>query len=173
MFIEIKGVQFVNKGAELMLYAIVQKLRESVPDVKIVLPTRRLSPYESRIKIGGYQKIDLNLRGFDLNAITYWLPVRLRNYLRRSLGIVFEVDVDVILDGSGFSYGDQWPAWLSGYMCRQIDRLNKKGRHYVLMPQALGPFSRPGEVRRIKKSIGKASFVFDRDSVSYASLIDA
>jgi colanic acid/amylovoran biosynthesis protein len=48
VLIEIKGVQFVNKGAELMLLAIVEKIHKLWPEAEICFLQRINSPYTSR-----------------------------------------------------------------------------------------------------------------------------
>lgn len=108
MFIEIKGVQFVNKGAELMLEAILAQIEQRWPDAKVVMQPGKFSPYEKRASIGAYQRLQLRKNRLDLNGLTYYLPFVARRALKR-FGIITEADIDVILDASGFTYGDQWP----------------------------------------------------------------
>ena len=56
MIIEIKGVEFNNKGAELMLLSIIAALDERVIDYELVLSPGHLLPYLKRAKLGAYQK---------------------------------------------------------------------------------------------------------------------
>ena len=44
MIIELRGVEFVNKGAELMLQAIVQKVRKELPNTIFVMEKTARSP---------------------------------------------------------------------------------------------------------------------------------
>jgi Polysaccharide pyruvyl transferase. len=142
MIIEIKGVQFVNKGAELMLHAIIQNLGSHPDDVELVLAPNANSSYKSRIAIGAYQKLLLRKKTFDFNILTYFLPKKIRFWLKDKWGIITEADIDVILDASGFSYGDQWPTRTIKNTSNEIQRLRKKGKKYIFLPQALGPFEK-------------------------------
>lgn len=167
MLIEIKGVQFVNKGAELMLLAIVEKIHKLWPEAEICLLPRINSPYTSRAKLGAYQKLNLRKGTIDLNKASYWLPKAFRHYLKRVWGIVTEVDVDLILDASGFSYGDQWSDTALIQAATESKRINSKQKKYVFMPQALGPFTKVDNKKWSKVAFENACLVFARDDVSY------
>ena len=96
MLIEIKGVQFVNKGAELMLMAMVEKINVLWPEADICLLPRLNSPYKSRAKLGAYQKLNFRKGRLDFNTVSYWLPKKLRDYLKRAWGVVTEADIDLV-----------------------------------------------------------------------------
>jgi colanic acid/amylovoran biosynthesis protein len=169
MFIEIKGVQFVNKGAELMLYAILDQMKKQFPDAKIVMQPGKDSSYESRAKIGAYQRLQLRKNRLDLNGLTYFLPGVIRRELKR-FGIVTEADIDVILDASGFTYGDQWPYLIHYHTAKDAQRFAAKGKHYVLLPQAFGPFDDKARFKQMQLAVQGASLTFARDEVSYNAL---
>jgi colanic acid/amylovoran biosynthesis protein len=167
VLIEIKGVQFVNKGAELMLLAMVEKIKHLWPDAEVCILPRINSPYISRAKLGAYQKLNFRKGTLDLNLISYWLPRAFRHYLKRVWGIVTEVDVELILDASGFSYGDQWSDTALIQAAKEAKRLNAKRKYYVFMPQALGPFTQAENKKWAKIAFESACIVFARDEVSY------
>nr|WP_306173805.1 polysaccharide pyruvyl transferase family protein [Pseudoalteromonas shioyasakiensis] len=165
--IEIKGVQFVNKGAELMLASIISQLAKELPDADICLAHNKNSPYKSRAKVGAYQKINLRKNVIDLNAIFYFFPRFILNYFKKRFGIVTEADVDVVLDASGFSYGDQWSDVIIKQVANEVSRLKKKRKHYIFMPQSLGPFTRKSNKLSAEKAFSNASIVFAREEPSY------
>lgn len=166
-FIEIKGVQFVNKGAELMLYTIIEQIEEHWPNAQIVLASNPYSPYQERVKVNAFQKLSIRKNRLDLNGIAYKLPTALRRSLRHSWGIVTEADIDLVLDASGFAYGDQWGALKIKHLAGELNRYAKHGTPYVFLPQALGPFTRSADVRHLKQSLPKATFIAARESTSF------
>jgi colanic acid/amylovoran biosynthesis protein len=170
MLIEIKGVQFVNKGAELMLHAILQKAQTIWPDAEFCLTPNNNSPYLSRAKVACYQKLNWRKNIFDLNNIFYFVPKKIRHYLKHSWGIVTEADIDIILDASGFSYGDQWPTLILKQTAIEAKRLKNKGKHYVFMPQALGPFSTINNKKAAQQAFKAASVVFAREENSFSHI---
>ncbi|MFT5813058.1 MAG: polysaccharide pyruvyl transferase WcaK-like protein [Psychroserpens sp.] len=171
MLIEVKGVQFVNKGAELMLHAIIQQCHQRLPHARLVLEPGVNSPYEKRAAVGALQKFSLRKGRLDLNRLTYLIPKRLRQWLIKSFGIVLEVDLDVILDASGFAYGDQWTAVNTQRLCSEILRTAKQGKKYIILPQALGPFTRNDDIDKLSRAIPKAALVCARDQSSFDNVV--
>lgn len=166
MNIEIKGVQFVNKGAELMLASVVERVKQYWPEADIVLEGNPLSPYKNRALLGAYQKLSLRKNVIDLNFISYYLPKKIRNYLKK-WGVVTEADIDVVLDAAGFAYGDQWGALKIKHLGGELNRYKKNGCKYIFLPQALGPFSRANDQQVLKSSLPKAALICAREEDSY------
>ena len=172
MIIHIKGVQFSNKGAELMLHAILQQIQQRWPAADIVLDTGKYSPYQCRVAIGAYQKLSFKLNRIDLNSLAYWLPIRVRHWLRDRWGIVVEPDIDMVLDASGFAYGDKWKPRYSTQLAREINGYAKQGKKYCLLPQAFGPFSHARVRKQLAGALPNAAFVAARDETSFNHLLD-
>lgn len=171
MLIEIRGVQFVNKGALLMLEACLAQLRQKYPAVQIALAPNQNSPFLARAAVGALQKVSLRFRGYDFNALSYWLPLRLRRFLRHWFGFVFEADLDLVLDASGFAYGDQWGGRNVKLLTAEIGRLKRHQTGYILLPQAFGPFSRQSDQQALAKRLLSALMICARDEQSYKHLI--
>ena len=167
MMIEIKGVQFVNKGAELMLYAVLQQLAERWPQASYVISPGVNSSYTARARVGALQKVQMRRRGVDLNALSRFLPKRIRQYLRRQYGLVFECDIDFVLDATGFGYGDAWGRLNSKLVAGEIKRARRRGAQYIFLPQAFGPFKRQSEHAQLARVLHHATLVCARDQTSY------
>lgn len=170
MIIEIRGTQFVNKGAELMLHAVMQKLEELKTDYLLVLRPNKETPYEKIAAIGGYKKLMLQKSYLNLNFLTNVIPKKYRAKLQRNWGIITEADIDVVLDASGFAYGDQWSSMLIRQVCQEIKRLNKQGKKYIFLPQALGPFTREKDRTNLKNALPNASLICAREESSFENI---
>ena len=167
MLIEIRGVQFVNKGAELMLKAIIEKLNDELPHAEICLQHTKNSPYLKRAEVGAFQKVNLCKNVLDLNGLTYFIPASLRRYFKNRFGIVTEADIDVVLDASGFSYGDQWSTLILRQVASIVKRFKRHKKHYIFMPQSLGPFTFDNNKKYANRAFSNASLVFAREEPSY------
>lgn len=166
MIIEIKGVGFENKGAHLMLLAIVEQLRARWPNARIAM-ARSCGTAQQRAMVSALLKCSLRKSWLDLNTLAYYLP----RWFRRALigvGIVTEADLDVILDASGFAYSDQWPATLRmWHLKRELGRCKKYRIPYVFLPQAFGPFSDSGTGADVAASFSQAALICARESQSH------
>jgi len=169
--IEIKGVQFSNKGAELMLVAILEQLDKELDEYQITLSPGPHLPYQKRARLGAWQKLSFRRGSIDLTGAFGKLPNKLLNLLKR-YGIVTEKDVDVILDGSGFAYGEQWGVKSLKHTAKEVTRFQQQGKKYIFLPQALGPF-KSSEVQKLAKEVfANADLVFPRDDESYRALTE-
>lgn len=169
MLIEIKGVQFVNKGAELMLMAALQEIRHQYPDADCVLsPTNSHSPYKSIAKLGCYQKLYIYRLGINwLNAARI-IPSK----IRRRYGLILENEIDVVLDASGLAYSDKWGISMTAETANRVEKWHNSGKKVIFLPQAFGPFSSEEIRKSIKKIINNADLIFARDSESFNYLQD-
>jgi polysaccharide pyruvyl transferase WcaK-like protein len=168
MLIEVKGVQFVNKGAELMLHAVWQQIQQHWPQAKLVLAPNVNSPYEKRAMLGALQRMPMRKGVLDLNHLGGIFPARLRRWLRSHFGIVFAVDIDVVLDASGFAYGDQWTEGNTRFLVAELHHFAAMKKPYILLPQALGPFTRESEIARLKLALPQAALICAREETSHS-----
>ena len=169
MIVEVKGVQFVNKGAALMLYAILERVRSTFPDVKFtIVPNPSSCPYEKLTALGVYPKIWLQRYKIQWGYLANKLP---RKLLRR-YGLVVDAQVDVVLDASGFAYGDQWGSGSTVSMAKAMRRWRKQGTRVILLPQAFGPFTGK-QIRRAFRTVAElADRIYARDPLSYRYVVD-
>ncbi|WP_269519976.1 polysaccharide pyruvyl transferase family protein [Alteromonas sp. BMJM2] len=170
MIIELRGLQFVNKGAELMLQAILQELKNSGIEYQLAMKHNSNCPVHKVENIGAIKKVMLQKNRLNLNFLTYYIPSVLRNYLIQKKGIVLEADVDVVLDGSGFAYGDQWGSMHIRQVCSEILRFASHDKKFIFLPQALGPFTRQADIKALKKALPKASLICAREANSYNNI---
>jgi colanic acid/amylovoran biosynthesis protein len=125
------------------------------------------SPYLERAKVGAYQKINLRKNIIDLNRLFYFLPKATRRYFKNRFGIVSEADVDVVLDATGFGYGDQWSDIIMHQVAIEVMRMERLGKKYIFLPQSLGPFTREENSKYASQAFQNASLVFAREKPSY------
>lgn len=170
MRIQIDGTGMENKGAELMLYSIIGELEKRFPNATVYYNT-----IEGSIK---NIKTPLDLRHrFFLRHGKYPKKVLRRLHMDDSYFDRFYVNpsLDLILDGSGFRWGDQW-TYNDSYF-KKWDKyyrgLKKNGTKIILLPQAFGPFELPHGKTSVSLLNSYADMVFAREETSYNYLLDA
>jgi colanic acid/amylovoran biosynthesis protein len=156
MNIQIDGVGTHNKGAELMLRAILQHFSPR---------NATISVNKSNVKQHEYQALNLTKRSRP--SMTDQLLYLTLGYSRPA---VHKAKVDLLLDSSGFKYGDFWDknrSWAANVKESIYLRFYKKlGAKIIFLPQAFGPFTTPKSKFRIRNIVKNADLVFYRDLTS-------
>lgn len=169
LFVEIKGVQFRNKGAYLMLLASLEGLKGISRPVELVLSPGPNLPYPERARLGAWQKLSFRRGGLDLTPMIGKLPGAVQRLFNR-YGMVSEKQIDLVLEASGFAYGDQWPLRFLQNTAKEVVRFAKAGKPFVFMPQAFGPFKTEDSKAAMRDIINHARLIFVRDPVSLQHL---
>ncbi|SOC57446.1 colanic acid/amylovoran biosynthesis protein [Chromohalobacter canadensis] len=166
MIVEIRKAGFINKGAELMLYAVMQKVKERYPDAILVMaPTHSNSsqPFKKFAPLGLFPKASLWRKGVQFGSLANIVPKK----IREMYGIILDSEVDVVLDASGFSYSDQCGVGSSRELASSSRKWKKKGTKVILLPQALGPYEKPKIQGFVKEWVVNADLIFAREEDSY------
>jgi polysaccharide pyruvyl transferase WcaK-like protein len=160
--IEVRGIGFPNKGAELMLAALCDQIYSRYPNARICLEP--LAAYHFRAQYPIFQLGKVIRKGMDIGKLIGLLPTKLRHLF----GIIMPSEIDVIIDASGFAYGDQWGAQKAKKrLGDEIMPFKRKADSKVIMlPQAFGPFEDPALAAEMTKICQHADLVFARDSFS-------
>lgn len=163
MIIQIDGTGTVNKGAELMLYAILEEIEQKQPKPTVLFnktddsiktiqtKLNLIHPKRLQYSFGGYVKALFNRLNFLY--FTSYYP---------------EKKVNVLLDGSGFRFGDQWN--ISKNKLKSLtyyySKLKQNGTKIILLSQALGPFETNAGKQCIQILNSYADLIIARDPVS-------
>ncbi len=164
--IEIKGIGIPNKGAELMLHCVLQHFSGNEGVMFVAEPN---TGYSGRAGYQLWQKASFDIKGrtIDISPALALIP----RVIRRKFGIILDSEVDVIVDASGFAYGDQWGARKARErLGKKIRKWKSAGKKVVLLPQAFGPFAEPAIRKEMEKILLHADVVFARDQKSFEYL---
>lgn len=168
MKIVLSGVETNNKGAELMLYAILQEIERKHPEAEVYIPSIRL-PNGTE-----YMNTKLELKTIPLSRIVSKL--HLPGIIRRlhipesclaNTNIVR--GADWFLDGSGFAFGDQWVYNEDriGMWNKMLKKLYVDGCKIIFLPQAFGPVKKKGTIGVLTVLNRYVNALYAREQVSY------
>ncbi|WP_298524096.1 polysaccharide pyruvyl transferase family protein [uncultured Christiangramia sp.] len=163
MVIELRGVEFVNKGAELMFHAIKQQLDAKFPNAILVMEKTARAPRNKHIEFDVYTK--LNFQRFKINWGKYGHLIPKSTRIKNNL--ILEEEVDIIIDASGFAFGDQWGAdYGNRRLANKISVWKENGKKIILLPQAFGPFNKEGMSDMMETILKNAELIFAREEKS-------
>lgn len=148
----ITGGNFINKGAESMMYVTVDEIRKRFPDAEIYYMSHEnvdmsdfafehiyVSPYSKTIALGGIKGLIRSIQSTCFEIV--------KTVLRKNANIkgAYELKkilptISVILDISGFNLGKKWSVSVQEDYLDNIRLAKKYNIPMYLMPQSFGPF---------------------------------
>jgi len=168
---ELQGVNFENKGAEMMLRATAQHFSDH-KKVKLALPFRigsRVQREEAGLDHLLFLHREPRFANTVLNcaaSVLRKLPGHARRY-HGSWGMMG------LIDAAGFLYSEQWGLEGLELQAQKVRRFRSANKLVVFLPQAFGPF----ESRRAKECaaaiVENSDLIFARDATSYMHLARA
>jgi colanic acid/amylovoran biosynthesis protein len=164
MLIEVTGVFTNNKGAELMLAAVQEHFAQLGPRVQLAVAPQ-FGSFDERAKYGLRTKLPVGRVGRSLLA-AWLMPASFRS----SYGLASERDIDMVLDASGFAFGDQLGPERTERFAVDVARWKRRGKRIVLLPQALGPFTAQRLRSAFVEIMRSVDLVFARDISSLANV---
>jgi colanic acid/amylovoran biosynthesis protein len=167
MNVEVCGVGFNNKGAELMLHAIVEELSRSCPDALLVMDPK-VANYKDRAKVGLFQKPPRSEWKFG----SWLIGIFWRMKIRERYGVILASQIDVVLDASGFALSDQMGIRPAERFARKVIIWKKAGKKIVLLPQAFGPFETSAMRDAFRTIADNVDLIFPRDRDSYDHVVN-
>ena len=161
MLIEVTGVNTWNKGAELMLVAVRERMARHADAALAVDPW--FGSYAERARYGLRLRAEIRKMGRSKAALALMPPS-----FRQQVGIVLQDELDAVLDASGFAFGDQHPPERAEAFADRVEAERAAGRPVVLLPQALGPFETPRAADAFRRIARAATLTFAREEASLA-----
>lgn len=165
MYIQIDNAGFINKGAELMLLAIIDRVKkEDSLKPKFVKGANCQGTPEQIMQAGLFQIV--NLQRYKVKWENHFDQKRLEPY-----GLAKKESVNLILDAGGFQFGDQWAYGYSKEsnqkICEYYKGYKKQGTKVIFLPQAFGPFKQALALDRIQRVAEYAELIYAREQTSY------
>lgn len=171
MIVEVTGIGYPNKGAELMLCAVAEHVLQNWGS-DVIVATRpslgRDAGYRALSQCGCHQMAFLNWKGVDLGTPLGNLAPK---KLLRTYGMVAEKETEIVLDASGLRYTDKWGLNSIKSAIKEYRRVKARGGRVILLPQAFGPFERSEIREAMRDLLDTVDLAFARDPQSLEYLL--
>lgn len=162
----IEGVNFTNKGAELMLHAVKQQIHKWGDEHTVSLHLRT-GNFEQRKNVGVSHLLWLRFVKAPFVTPVFNIIVNLiPKGIRERYSLILESEIDVVLDASGFCFSDQWGVKATEEKLERYIRWKKQDKIIVLLPQAFGPFGDEKIQQSFAEVLAVSDLIFARDRIS-------
>lgn len=182
MTIQIDGVGTVNKGAELLLFAILQEIEKRYPSATIIYndstfmeSNQQASYFHSKLRIEKpfYMRSCFTsfLRRFHVfGFFEKFFP---QVNLIKTLNSFYFPHVDVLLNAAGYLFSDKFNLGqiYVNDLKSKLSKLKNQHVQIIYLPQAFGPIEKKGTKDAVKVLNSYADLVFAREKISYEYLI--
>lgn len=176
MRIVLSGIETNNKGAELMLYAILQEIERTFPDAEVYVPVFAIRQGLDYIKtsVRLLDKPFAKMGRFAIKSHLLGILRRLHlpyNFLCDSYPVK---NIDYFLDASGFAFSDQCQPTDSSlkFWEEQLEGYGKQGTKIIFLPQAFGPANMFNTQRKFSLLERYANIIMPREKISLAYLLN-
>jgi len=156
----IRSGGFLNKGSDMMRRATISQIRLFCPNAIIAVTHYVWYENPEECKREG---LVMMLGGLRYEKIKKVVP----EFLLRKKYVTPKM-VDVVLDVSGFTYGDAWASSVNDLNTEKLfwSHFTKPNRKVILLPQAFGPFSNEWSKKTMEVAYNAASIIYARENVS-------
>lgn len=167
MKIVLSGVETNNKGAELMLYAIVQEIERRFPKSEVYIPAWYVKQGKDYVKTSlrlNYNPYSYYIGKYHLRGLFAKLHLNVSTLNR----LTVVKDADWFLDGSGFLFTDQYKklGGIFSYWDVILKSYYKSNTKIVFLPQGFGPAEKPATRKMFGVLDKYATAIIPREKVS-------
>lgn len=175
LVIQIDGGGSQNKGAELMLHAVLSAIQQTVPDAEVILNCRT----DKLQFMQHYYGLKMRLRRSEWkqDIIKRFHLVRLSSIVSPSMSNYFtryspRHGVDVVFNIGGYQFGDQWHHTTAqvNMWKNYLSTLAHNGTKIIFLPQAFGPFEAITSQQIAEILHQYADILIARDEISFENL---
>lgn len=181
----IVGANFINKGAQSMLFITCDEIKKRYPNCNVYFAT--VENYdENQFKFrrlyfsSGAKAIAMNDNSL-LTRVKLYAKEFAKTILGRGNNLSKLLDLktilpktDLIIDVSGFALGDKWPIRDQEIYLDNIRLAKKYSVPIVLMPQSFGPFNYKADesflVEEIRELLSYPKLIYAREMEGYECL---
>ncbi len=174
MMIQIHGAGFYNYGAWLMLETVISELSSRLSNLGPI-EFCSLPSLGTTYEIASTYRLKTVLpQTWRRNPFKYLAAPTFERLipddLQRILGIVPRNKVDVMIDISGYAFGDHWGSNISRICGRRFRFLHNRGKPVIMLPQMMGPFENEKVKRETRNFLPCIDHVYVRDQSSLYAL---
>lgn len=157
---------FNNRGAQLMLMSVIDRVRASIPNVQIVVPSSVYNENPTFCIKNTILPLHIGER-----RIVRMVKSFVYNNLFNEHSYVLPKHIDLVLDAGGFQFSDQFSKIYTDAYIEKRRRyylsFTKKNRKIVFLPQAFGPFDVESSKKLMKFVYSCTDLIFAREPISY------
>lgn len=172
MRIVLSGVESNNKGAELMLYAILQELERTIPNAEVYISPNMLKQGLEYIQTS----MNLNYYPTPPFIVKFLTRCKITGILNR-LGFISAYlnnlmpvnNVDYFIDGSGLLFSDKRISspLFAKMWDKQLEVYKRCGSKIIFLPQGFGPLNKQCTKNAIVALDRYSDLIFAREKTSF------